>query len=112
MGEVFYRLVKSRPNLFNIMSRPNLALTIFNIRDDDAEMANKLTEEVYDTIIKEGEIYIMSAVLSEVYAIIFVGANLQAEEIFPRKAFRIFILTADEVISRRIGDITSKNAIS
>lgn len=101
MGEVFHSLIVSRPDLFSIISGPNFALNVFAITGKDKEVANKITNEVYELVNSRGEIYITHTVLQGVYAIRVVSANPLAEESFIRKAFDILVRTTEEVKSQK-----------
>ncbi|KAB8298743.1 hypothetical protein EYC80_000918 [Monilinia laxa] len=98
-GDIFADLVKSRKDLFNIITGPNFALTVINVVPKVAglEAQNKVTAEVYELINKRGEIYITSSVVKGTYAIRLVSANPKAEEKYLRRAFEILVETTEEV---------------
>lgn len=98
-GEVFAGLIKSRSDIFDVMTGPNFALTVFKIvtKSGGKEEQGKLTKDVYELINKRGEIYITSSVVGGDYAIRVVSSNPKAEEKFLHKAFRILVATAEEV---------------
>ena len=102
MGEVFAELIKSKKDLFEIISGPNFALTVFNIVAENIDEQNKLTKEVYELINKRGEIYITSTVMGGVYAIRIVSGSPFADESYLKKAFRILVETAEEVRDGKI----------
>lgn len=62
--------------------------------------ANALTKEVYESVNREGEIFLTSSVIEGVYAIRVVSANPKAEEKYIRKAFDILVETTERVLSR------------
>ncbi|KAF4636971.1 hypothetical protein G7Y89_g1116 [Cudoniella acicularis] len=99
LGEFFARLLKTRPDLFEIITGPSFALTVFNVvpRTGGKAEQDKLTQDVYELVNKRGEIYITSTVIGGVYAIRVVSANERAEEKFLQKAFNILVSTAEEV---------------
>jgi aromatic-L-amino-acid decarboxylase len=99
MGEVFASLIKTRGDLFGIVTGPSFALTVFTIVPTVAGQAeqNKITEAVYELINKRGEIFLTSGVIGGVYAIRVVSANPLAEERNIRKAFEILVETTEEV---------------
>ena len=98
-GEVFAGLVKSRNDLFEIMTGPSFALTVFTVVPKVAGKAeqDKITKDVYELVNKRAEIYITSSVIGGVYAIRVVSANPLAEERNIRKAFQILVETTEEV---------------
>jgi aromatic-L-amino-acid decarboxylase len=99
LGEVFAGLVKTRSDLFKIVTGPSFALTVFTVVPKVVGMSeqNKLTQDVYELINKRGEIFITSGVVAGVYAIRVVSANPLATEQNIRKAFEILVDTAEEV---------------
>ncbi|TVY19983.1 Tyrosine decarboxylase 1 [Lachnellula arida] len=98
-GEVFAGLIKSRPDIFDMISGPNFALTVFKIatKSGGKPEQDKLTKEVYELINKRGEIFLTSGVVGGDYAIRVVSANPLAEERFLHKAFKILVATTEEV---------------
>ncbi|RAL06721.1 putative aromatic-L-amino-acid decarboxylase, partial [Aspergillus homomorphus CBS 101889] len=117
IGEVFADLIRSRPDMFEMITKPAFALTVFRIKSpkaatpaavtgDDAavlqpdEASNELTKEVYELINSRGEIFITSTVIAGVYVIRVVSANPAAEEKYIRRAFEILVQTTEEVLKR------------
>jgi aromatic-L-amino-acid decarboxylase len=98
-GEVFAGLVKIRSDLFEIMTGPSFALTVFTVIPKVAGKAeqDKITKDVYELVNKRGEIYITSTIIGGVYAIRVVSANPLAEEQNIRRAFEILVETTEEV---------------
>ncbi|KAH8601652.1 pyridoxal phosphate-dependent transferase [Bisporella sp. PMI_857] len=97
LGETFASLVKSRQDLFEIITGPDFALTVFNVVGKDKAEEDRLTKEVYELVNKRGEIYITSSVVGGRYAIRVVSANPLAEERYVRRAFDILVETTEEV---------------
>lgn len=99
LGEVFAGLLKTRTDLFEIVTGPSFALTVFNIVPKVAskEEQDKITKDVYEIVNKRGEIYLTSSVVGGIYVIRLVSANPMAEEKFVRRAFEILVRTAEEV---------------
>jgi aromatic-L-amino-acid decarboxylase len=99
LGETFARLLKTRPDVFDIITGPNFALTVFNIvvKSAGRDTQDKITKEVYELVNKRGEIYITHTVVDGVYAIRLVSANPLAEEKNIRRAFEILVDTTEEV---------------
>jgi aromatic-L-amino-acid decarboxylase len=109
LGEVFAGLVKIRSDLFEIMTGPSFALTVFTVIPKVAGKAeqDKITKDVYELVNKRGEIYITSTIIGGVYAIRVVSANPLAEEQNIRRAFEILVETTEEVrdgkANKRVG---------
>ena len=99
LGVKFAGLLQTRKDLFETISGPNFALTVFNIvpKVAEKEEQDRITKEVYELVNKRGEIYITSTVIGGVYAIRVVSANPMAEESYINKAFEILVDTTEEV---------------
>ncbi|KAL3420120.1 aromatic-l-amino-acid decarboxylase [Phlyctema vagabunda] len=99
LGELLNDLLKSRTDLFEVITGPSFALMVFNIVPKTAgkEEQDKITKAVYETINERGEIYITHSVVQGVYVIRVVSANPLAEEKFIRKAFDILVNTTEEL---------------
>jgi aromatic-L-amino-acid/L-tryptophan decarboxylase len=99
LGETFAGLLKTRKDLFEIITDASFALTVFNIVPKVAgkKAQDEITKEVYEMVNKRGEIYITSSVVGGVYAIRVVSANPAAEEKYIHKAFDILVETAEEL---------------
>jgi aromatic-L-amino-acid decarboxylase len=97
LGETFAGLLETRKDLFEIITGPDFALTVFNVVPKVAgkEEQDKITRDVYELVNKRGEIYITSSVVGGVYVIRVVSANPMAEEKYLRKAFRILVETTE-----------------
>ncbi|PYH89553.1 aromatic-L-amino-acid decarboxylase [Aspergillus ellipticus CBS 707.79] len=113
LGETFAELIRSRSDLFEIITTPAFGLTVFRIKSPKAagatmvegvaqpdEPSNELTKEVYELVNSRGEIFITSTVISGVYAIRVVSANPKAEEKYLRRAFEILVEITGEVLGR------------
>lgn len=111
LGNMFADLVRSRSDLFSIITKPAFALTVFRIKHPKTctngvtvakadEGSNVLTKEVYELINSRGEIFLTSTVVAGVYAIRMVSANPNANETNVRRAFDIIVQTAEEVLQR------------
>ena len=122
LGELFHSLVASRPDLFQVVGMPAFALTVFTVRPRRQSVstrpvrkyrvakvksiragrrikmsANKLTEYVYETINRWGEIYLTSILVGSTYAIRVLCAHPNVEEQYVRKVFEILVKTTEEV---------------
>jgi aromatic-L-amino-acid decarboxylase len=115
LGELFAGLIKSRNDLFEIVTGPTFALTVFTVvpKVADKEEQDKLTKDVYELVNQRGEIYITSSVVSGVYVIRVVSANPLADEKNVRRAFEILVETVEEVRDRKLskGAADSKSGV-
>jgi aromatic-L-amino-acid/L-tryptophan decarboxylase len=104
LGETFAGLIETRKDLFEIVTGPSFALTVFTIVPKVAGKGeqDRITKDVYETVNKRGEVYITSSVVGGVYVIRVVSANPLAEEKYLRKAFRILVETTEELRDGRV----------
>ena len=108
LGEIFAGLMKTRPDLFQIVTGPSFALTVLTIVPKVAGKAeqNAITKDVYELINRRGDIFLTSGVVGGTYAIRVVSANPLADEKNVRKAFEVLVDTAEEVrdgkVSKRV----------
>ncbi|KAF7592015.1 hypothetical protein BBP40_000796 [Aspergillus hancockii] len=116
VGEEFTSLIRSRSDLFEIITKPAFGLTVFRIKDPKAqangssvngsaishpnEKFDALTKEVYELINSRGEIFITSTLIAGIYAIRVINANEATEEKYIRRAFEIIVDTTEEVLGR------------
>ncbi|KAL2839375.1 pyridoxal phosphate-dependent transferase [Aspergillus pseudoustus] len=117
LGDTFADLVRSRSDLFEIITKPAFGLTVFRVKASNAlangnravaktlpqpdEKADAVSKEVYELINARGEIFITSTVMSGIYAIRVVSTNERAEEKYVRRAFDILVATSEEVLRRK-----------
>ncbi|KAG9228219.1 putative tyrosine decarboxylase 1 [Amylocarpus encephaloides] len=99
LGEGFAQLLRSRPDLFRIHTKPSFALTVFDLVPTSGVQAERtaLTRDAYDLINSRGEIYITSSMVAGTYVMRVVSANPKAEEKYLKKAFDILVATTEEV---------------
>lgn len=128
IGDVFHSLVKGRRDLFEVVTPPAFALTVFRVkpsavaessnvkgvnseawagdftpdagRQGEAE-ATEVTKQVYELINSRGEIFITSTVVADIYCMRVVSGNPMAEEKYVRNAFDIIVKTIMEILSKR-----------
>lgn len=121
LGDLFLSKVQSRPDLFEIVTKPAYGLTVLRVRSSAAapaavngtnsgvkagegaivqidEKANELTKKVYELINSRGEIYLTSSVICGVYVIRVVGVSTQADEAHTLRAYDILVKTTEEVL--------------
>lgn len=114
LGEIFAGLLKTRRDLFEMVTGPSFALTVFNIVSKMAskEEQDKLTKDVYEMVNKRGEIYLTSSVVGGVYVIRVVSANPLAEERNVRRAFEILVEVAEEVRDGKLSNGTRDSTVT
>ncbi|PNS18243.1 hypothetical protein CAC42_7612 [Sphaceloma murrayae] len=130
LGNLFADLVRTRPDLFEILTPPAFALTVVTVKargkkvvaegqgGDDRGFeesdkvegtaggkgtvgeANEVTKEVYQLIDGEKEIFLTMSVVGGVNAIRVVSANPLAEEKYVRRAFDILVDATERVLTR------------
>ena len=111
LGEQFASLLKSRRDLFEIVTDAHFALTVFSIvpkQKGDLKEQDQLTKDVYESVNKRGEVYITSSVVGGRYAIRVVSANPRTEEKYIRKVFGILVDAVEEL---RDGKVKSSSEI-
>lgn len=120
LGEYFHSLIKSREDLFEVLAGPAFALTVItckphsrlsseaagknisedgphrngeaNAADPQARLdANALTQQVYERVNGQGEIFLTSTVIGGVYAIRVVSANTQTEAKYLKCCFDLLV---------------------
>ncbi|KAL3477285.1 pyridoxal phosphate-dependent transferase [Aspergillus californicus] len=120
LGNTFADLVRTRPDLFEIVTKPAFGLTVFRVKPSSSAggsealtndgsagivqpcgKADEVTKEIYELINSRGEIFITSTVMAGIYAIRVVSANERAGEEFIRRAFDILVETSEEVLRKR-----------
>lgn len=114
LGDLFADLVRGRSDLFEIVTKPGFALTVFRVKGpaspaaDESTgrvardaVADSVTKKVYELINSRGEIFITATVVDGVYVIRVVSANTMAEEKYIRNAFDIVVRTSEEVLKEQ-----------
>nr|POF18685.1 aromatic-l-amino-acid decarboxylase [Quercus suber] len=132
LGELFANLIRSRPDLFTIITPPAFALTVFTVTaptlepNSDAanevprpkqdsqtpketstagkylDVANRLTKDVYTIIDEKKEFFLTSSIVGETFAIRVVSANPFAEEAAVRKIFDELVMTTESVLAKQL----------
>ncbi|KAI1914936.1 hypothetical protein LOZ12_003432 [Ophidiomyces ophidiicola] len=101
-GDVFSKLFRSRTDLFTIVTPPAYGLTVFRVSDDSAAAVGStsaaISQQLYETINANGDIFITSSVVGGIYVIRVVSASLLSEEKYVREAFDIIVRTTEETL--------------
>ncbi|KAH8689886.1 putative aromatic-L-amino-acid decarboxylase [Talaromyces proteolyticus] len=119
LGNIFADKVRSRSDLFEIVTTPAYGLTVLRVRNPAAaaaagdvpngtsehkhivqvdEKANELSKKVYELINSRGEVFLTSTVFAGTYSIRVVNGSAQAEEKHILRAFDIIVETTEEVL--------------
>lgn len=114
LGNTFADLIRARSDLFEIVTKPAFALTVFRVKNPRSaaesngigtvkkdQEADGITKKVYELINSRGEIFITSTVIDGVYVIRAISANPLAEVKYVRNAFDILVRTAEEVLQQK-----------
>ncbi|KAF2486312.1 pyridoxal phosphate-dependent transferase [Neohortaea acidophila] len=106
LGDQFAGLVRSRSDLFSILTPPAFGLTVFTVNPQKGlrpmlRRGNEVTKEVFEIIDGQKEFFLTSTVVNGVYAIRLVSANPSAEEKYVREVFDILVSTAEDVLRKR-----------
>lgn len=103
LAETFAGLVKERPDLFEIVTGPRFALTVFRLVGKEGatlEQRNDITKKMYDAVVEEGRIFLSSTVVSGgVFAIRHNPATPFVEEHHVRKHFEILAEAAEKALA-------------
>jgi aromatic-L-amino-acid decarboxylase len=105
LGEYFHGLLKSRTDIFTVVTGPAFGLTVFVVNPVKKEGAteaqdllegNRVTKEVYEAVNRKGDFFLTSGVLDGVYAIRVVSATENAEEKYLKMLFDVLVELAGE----------------
>lgn len=122
LGDVFADLVRARPDLFELVTKPAFALTCFRVNpstlstahpDPDAvsqisadqqreQEANSVTRHIGELINERGEIFITCSSTAGKSFMRVVSGNPNAGEKYVRGAFDIIVKTTEEVLASRV----------
>ena len=100
LGDVFADLVRSRSDLFELLTRPAFGLTVLRVKrqSESADADSSLTTKVSERINSDGQIFVTFTKVAGVGAIRFVNGNIQGDEAHIRRAFDILTSTTEDVI--------------
>lgn len=94
----FASMLRSRPDLFDIITQPALALTVFRLLPTSQSStleSEALTRKDYETIHQQGDFFLTSTVVDRVYAIRVVNANQAAHVEHVKKVFELLVTLAE-----------------
>lgn len=99
LGERFASVTKSRDDLFEIVSGPRFALTVFKAKGKgNIEEQNALTKKIYEMVNSEGNIFCSSTVVGGIFAIRHVCATPFVDERHVDRHHQIFVEAAEKVL--------------
>lgn len=100
LGETFAGWLAGRKDLFEILTGPVFALTVFRMAPEGTseETRNVFTKRLCDEVNKSGRIWVTGTVLEGQSAIRFMTANQMTEEEHVRKAWEFIEATADKIV--------------
>lgn len=103
LAEDFAAMLRSRPDLFEILTGPRFALTVFRLKSKSptatAQDINALTKESYDDVLAGGEIFLSSTVVGEVFAIRHCPATPFVEAHHVKKHFEVLVASAEKTLA-------------
>jgi aromatic-L-amino-acid decarboxylase len=102
LGEEFAGWVKGRPDLFEVLTGPSFALTVFRMAErsqgQSLEERNALTKALYERVNATGKIWLTSTELDGKLAIRLMTAVRTTERAHVEAAFKTLVEVATEVI--------------
>ncbi|KAK8128176.1 Aromatic-L-amino-acid decarboxylase [Apiospora sp. TS-2023a] len=104
LGETFAELMKTRSDLFEIVTGPRFALTVFKLKGHDSaaitvDEQNALTKKYYDNIIADGKIFLSSTVVGGAFAVRHCPATPFVEEKHVKNHFEILVAAAETTLA-------------
>lgn len=103
-GALFARLLRGRPDRFEVLAGPSFSLTVFRMAgrsagaDAGADEKNACTKQLCDAVNASGKIWVTSTQLDGQFAIRFMTANQLTQEEHVRKAFELILETAEMIV--------------
>ncbi|KUI68512.1 Tyrosine decarboxylase 1 [Cytospora mali] len=104
LGELFAGLVEARRDLFEVLTGPVFALTVFRMAPEaemEEERRDELTKKLYEEVNKTGKIWVTGTVLEGKFAIRVMTGNRLTEEGHVRGAFELIQATAERIMDEK-----------
>jgi aromatic-L-amino-acid decarboxylase len=100
-GEEFGEMLRSRSDLFEILTGPRFALVVFRVvgKETELEERNKLTRMLCERVNSSGKMWVTPTMLDGRYAIRFMTGVRTTEKEHIDKAFELFVKYAEEIQS-------------
>ncbi|KAI8635307.1 pyridoxal phosphate-dependent transferase [Xylariaceae sp. FL1651] len=110
LAEDFAAMLRTRPDLFEIVTGPRFALTVFKLKGKDRgegqgqavdtlEEQNALTKKAYEHVLADGQIFLSSTVVGGVFAIRHCPATPFVEAHHVKKHFEILVAAAEKMFT-------------
>lgn len=105
-GESFADMLRSRPDLFQILTGPSFALVVFRMvgKGQDREEKNKLTKALCEKINTSGKMWVTPTLLDGRFAIRFMTGVRTTEQKHIDAAFESIVRYAEEIQSLQSRD--------
>lgn len=107
LGETFAGLLGGRPDLFEILTGPSFALTVFRMvggeaekaggEDSQLEVRNTLTRKLYETVNSSGKMWVTSTELDGRFAIRLMTGVRTTQEEHVQMAFQMLVDLAEGI---------------
>ncbi|KAJ3563242.1 hypothetical protein NPX13_g8271 [Xylaria arbuscula] len=102
-AEDFADMLRTRPDLFEIVTGPRYALTVFKLKHKSetatVQEVNALTKKSYDGVVTEGKLFLSSTVVGGVFAIRHNPATPFVEAHHVKKHFEILAAAAEKALA-------------
>ncbi|KAK1759469.1 pyridoxal phosphate-dependent transferase [Echria macrotheca] len=98
LGEEFAGWVRERKDLFEILTGPSFALTVFGVVGKDEEEMNQRTRRLYEAVNATGKMWVTSTVLDGRFAIRMVTSVNKTERAHVESAFQTFVEKAEDIV--------------
>jgi aromatic-L-amino-acid/L-tryptophan decarboxylase len=113
MGVMFANMLKSRADLFEIVTGPSFALTVFRVaaknpsstKELALDQRNALTRKVCEAINSSGKMWVTSTMLDARFAIRLQTAVAATEEKHVKDAFALIISATEEVLKGEVNGV-------
>ncbi|KAI0413881.1 pyridoxal phosphate-dependent transferase [Xylaria grammica] len=103
LAEDFANMLRTRPDLFEIVTGPRFALTVFKLKGKNqaatVQEVNVLTKKSYDDVLADGQIFLSSTVVGGVFAIRHCPATPFVEEHHVKKHFEVLVAAAEKTLA-------------
>lgn len=97
LGESFAEKLRSRPDLFEILTGPSFALVVFRLVGKDDEEKNRLTKALCEKINTSGKMWVTPTVLDGRFAIRFMTGVRTTEKEHVDAAFASIVSYSEEI---------------
>lgn len=108
LGELFAELLRGRPDLFEILTGPSFALTVFRMvggekaeknqgEESQLEIRNRVSKKLYEMVNASGKMWVTSTMLDGRFAIRVMTGVRTTEEEHMRMAFQMLVDLAEGI---------------